>query len=390
MPSLKEDPFLAYDFVVIGGGMAGVSVADALAGGARVALLESERHLGYHSTARSAALFAPAYGSDTFRALTQASEPFLSSPPGGEFPATLLRARGALLIARADQLPSLEAEIGGVERSGVRIERLSAAQARSRVRPLRADYVCAAAYEPGVRDIDVDGLFQGFVRRAKSAGVRFFSGADFGGVQWHAGLWHLQLGAQSLRAPVVVNAAGAWAELIAARFGAAPLGLEVLRRSAALIEAPAGEDVAGWPAVFDVDDQFYLKPDAGRLLISPADEEPVAPCDAYADDLTIAVAVERIEAAFEIDVARVQRTWAGLRTFASDRDPVIGYDARVPGFFWCAGHGGYGIQTAPAFSALAAAIAKNEPVPEGLQAAGITAAAVSPARFALAAARPRS
>ena len=390
MPSLKADPLLAYDFVVIGGGMAGVSVADALARGARVALLESERHLGYHSTARSAALFAPAYGTDTFRALTQASEPFLSSPPAGEFPATLLRARGALLIARADQLASLEAEIAGVERSGVRIERLSGAQARSRVRPLRADYVSAAAYEPGVRDIDVDGLFQGFVRRAKSAGVRFFSGADFGGAQWHAGLWHLQLGAQLLRTPVVVNAAGAWAELIAARFGAAPLGLEVLRRSAALIEAPAGEDIAGWPAVFDVDDQFYLKPDAGRLLISPADEEPVAPCDVHADDLTIAVAVERIEAALEIDVARVQRTWAGLRTFASDRDPVIGYDARVPGFFWCAGHGGYGIQTAPAFSALAAAIAKNEPLPEGLQAAGITAAAVSPARFALAAALPRT
>ena len=381
MPAVSAEASAAYDFLVIGGGMAGVSIADALAGDARVALLEAEAHLGYHSTARSAALFAPAYGSDAFRALTRASEPFLASPAAGEFPASLLAPRGALLIARADQLGALQQEIESVERSRVPIERLSGAQACTKVARLRSDYVSAAAYEPGVRDIDVDGLFQGLVRRAKRAGVRFFSGAAFGSAQRRAGLWHLQLGADELRAPVVINAAGAWADLIAARFQAMPLGLKVLRRSAALIEAPAGEDISGWPAIFDIDDRFYLKPDAGRLLISPADEEPVVPCDAHAEDLTIAVAVERIEAAFDINVARAQRIWAGLRTFAPDRDPLIGYDSRVPGFFWCAGQGGYGIQSAPAFAALAAAIARGEPVPEPLQAEGVTAAAVAPARL---------
>ena len=179
--------------------MAGVSVAAALASDVRVALLESEPHLGYHSTARSAALFAPAYGSDTFRALTQASEPFLSSPAAAGFPATLLRPRGALVIARADQRGSLQAEIASVERSGVPVERLSGAQARARVARLREPYVSAAAYQPGVRDIDVDGLFQGFLRRAKSAGVGIFRGTQFGEPQWRAGLWHLQPDARQLR-----------------------------------------------------------------------------------------------------------------------------------------------------------------------------------------------
>jgi D-arginine dehydrogenase len=371
-----------YDFIIIGGGMAGVSVADALAPAAKVALLEAEAELGYHSTARSAALFAPAYGSTAFRILTRASEAFLDAPGAPGFPVSVLSPRGALLIARTDQAASLQAEMDSVRAAGVSIVALSGAEARERVGALRASYVAAAAYEPGVRDIDVEGLFRGFIRRARALGVEFHNGVRWHAPRWHDGLWELQLEDRELRGRVVINAAGAWAEQVGMKFGAAPLGLAVLRRSAAIIDAPPGTDVSRWPAIFDAEDQFYLKPDAGRLLISPADEEPVVPGDAYAEDVAIAVAVERIEAALDLEVRRVHRTWAGLRTFAPDRNPVIGYDARVPGFFWCAAQGGYGIQTAFAFSRAAAALARGESLPGALRDDGLTPAALSPARFA--------
>jgi D-arginine dehydrogenase len=348
-----------------------------------VALLEVEPQLGYHATARSAALFAPAYGSTAFRILTRASEAFLAAPAAEGFPASALSPRGALLIARADQTASLEAEIASVRAGGVGILALTGTEARARVSALREGYVAAAAFEPGVRDIDVEGLFRGFVRRARALGVQFHQGAQWHSPRWHEGGWQLQLAAHTIRGRVVINAAGAWADEVAQQFKAAPLGLAVLRRSAAIIDAPAGSDVAGWPAIFDAEDRFYLKPDAGRLLISPADEEPVVPGDAYAQDVTIAVAVERIQAALDLDVKRVHRSWAGLRTFAPDRDPVIGFDRHVPGFFWCAGQGGYGIQTAYAFSRAAAALAGGGPLPQALLDDGLTPAGLSPARLQL-------
>jgi len=370
-----------HDFINIGGGMAGVSVADALAGSASVALLEAEPELGYHSTARSAALFAPAYGSTAFRILTRASEAFLEAPGAAGFPASTLSPRGALFIARAEQTASLHAEMASVRASGLRIVALTGAEARTRVAALREGYVAEAAFEPGVRDIDVEGLFRGFIRRARAQGVQLHSGVRWHSPSWHEGGWRLQLAGAEIRGRVIINAAGAWADAVAQQFAAAPLGLAVLRRSAAIIDAPPGTDVSAWPAIFDAEDQFYLKPDAGRLLISPADEEAVAPGDAYAEEVAIAVAVERIQAALDLDVRRVHRSWAGLRTFAPDRDPIIGYDPRVPGFFWCAGHGGYGIQSAFGFSRAAAALARQQALPRELADGGLTSAALSPERF---------
>jgi D-arginine dehydrogenase len=372
---------LPFDFIVIGAGMAGVSVADALAGSARVALLESEAHPGYHATGRSAALFAPSYGSATFSALTRASADFLREPPERFAATPVLRRRGALYLAHAAQLASLHAEIEQMRRNGAEVESLSPQEARALVPALRRDYVAAAAYEPDVHDIDVEALFQAFIRRGRTAGVQLFSSTRLGVPHWHHGAWHVPLGQQEIEGRVVINAAGAWADQVAGLFGIRPLGLQVLRRSAAVIDAPPGTDAAGWPAVFDIDEQFYLKPEAWRLLISPADEEPVAPCDAYAEDLTIALAVDRIQSALDIDVVRVHRSWAGLRTFARDRDPVIGYERAVPGFFWCAGQGGYGIQTSPALAQLAAALAQQRPIPDTIAAEGVTALAVDPQRL---------
>lgn len=372
---------MPFDFIVIGAGMAGVSVADALAGSARVALLESEAHPGYHSTGRSAALFAPSYGSATFTALTRASAAFLLAPPERFASSTVLRRRGALYLAHDGQVASLHAEIEQMRRNGAEVESLSPQAARALVPALRRDYVAAAAYEREVHDIDVEALFQAFIRRGRAAGVQLFSSTRLGVPRWHQGTWHVPVGQRQIEGRVVINAAGAWADQVAGLFGVQPLGLQVLRRSAAVIDAPPGTGVAGWPAVFDIDEQFYLKPEAGRLLISPADEEPVAPCDAYAEDLTIALAVDRIQNALEIDVARVHRSWAGLRTFARDREPVIGYEHAIPGFFWCAGQGGYGIQTSPALAQLAAALAQERQVPDAIAAEGVTALAVDPQRL---------
>jgi D-arginine dehydrogenase len=371
-----------FDFIVVGAGMAGASVAAALASTARVALVEAERHPGYHATARSAALFAPNYGSAIFRALTRASRTFLGSPPEDFAPHPLLHPRGALYLARADQLERLQAAREGMHAAAGRIEMLSVGAALAKVPRLRPGYLAAALYESDVYDIDVAALLQGFLRQGKALGVRLHVGDRCGAPEWRAAAWHLRVNGETLSAPVLVNATGAWADELAIACGAAPLGLQAMRRTAALVDAPADVPVAAWPAVFDVDEQFYFKPDAARLLISPAEEEPHPPGDVYADDLMVATGIERIEAVLDLEVRRVGHSWAGLRTFAPDRNPVIGFDTRVPALLWCAGQGGYGIQSAPACAQLAAALARGEAVPPPIAAEGVTAEAVSPARFA--------
>jgi D-arginine dehydrogenase len=362
--------------------MAGASIAASLARTARVALIEAEQQPGFHSTARSAALFAPNYGSALFRALTRASAAFMRSPPENFCTHPLLHLRGALYLARTEQQERLEAARREILATGAAVEALSPQAALARVPRLRPDYLAAALYEPNVHDIDVAALLQGFLRQGKALGVQLHVGARCGAPERHSGAWHLDVNGETLCAPVLLNAAGAWADAFAVSCGAPPLGLQPMRRTAALIDPPTGVSFESWPAVFDVEERFYFKPDATRLLISPADEEPHPPGDVYPDDLMVAVAIERIETALDIEVRRVGHTWAGLRTFAPDRNPVIGFDAGVPGLFWCVGQGGYGIQSAPACAQLAAALARGEPVPATIAAEGVTAEAVSPARFA--------
>ena len=378
----------AFDFIVVGAGMAGASVAAALAPTARVALIEAEPQPGFHATARSAALFVPNYGSPTFRALTRASGAFLRAPPDDFSAHPLLRPRGALYLARAGQQQPLERILRGLRAANSVVEILSPEAARTKVPCLRPDYLVASLYEPDVHDIDVASLLQGFLRQGKALGVRLYVGTQCSAPERHGEAWQVHALDERLSAPVLVNAAGAWADELAAACGAKPLGLRPLRRTAALIDAPEGVTVDAWPAVFDVDEEFYFKPDASRLLISPADEEPSPAGDAYADDLTVALAVERIEGALDFEVRRVRHSWAGLRTFAPDREPVIGYDATVPGLFWCAGQGGYGIQSAPACAQLAAALARGEAIPAAIAGEGVTAELVSPARFSSRASEP--
>lgn len=370
-----------FDFIVVGGGIAGAGIADELAASARVALLEAEAHPGYHSSARSAALFAPNYGSGPFRALARVSGAFLRSPPHDFCATPLLRPRGALNIARSDQIAQLETSASEIRARGGDIRDLSFAAARELLPLLRSTYVARATYEPDVFDIDVAALLQGFLRRGKERGVQLLLGERVTAARFDGSAWQLSGQGEHISGRVLVNAAGAWADELVTACGGKPLGLRPLRRTAALIEAPAQQPVNNWPAVFDIDERFYLKPDAGRLLISPADEEPTPPGDVYADDLAVALAVDRIQEALDIEVHRVKHSWAGLRTFAPDRNPVIGFDAQLPSFFWFCGQGGYGIQTSPAASQLAAALARGEPVPQELAALGLTATQVSPTRL---------
>ena len=373
---------MEYDFIVIGAGIAGASIAYELSKTARVCVVERESHPGYHSTGRSAALFAPSYGGREFRALTRASAPFFDRPPAGFSEQPLLRARGCMYIAREDQRLQLAQMIRELRDSGGNITMLDAGAARSYVPLLKQGYAVEAALDNDAMDIEVDALHQGFLRGARAAGATLFNNAPVEQVERRADKWCVTLPEATATAPVLINAAGAWADQVAALCGADPVGLQPRRRTALLTEAPAGVDIRQWPAVIDADERFYFKPEAGKLLISPADETAVEPCDVQPEELDVAIGVDRVEAALDYQVNHVSHRWAGLRTFAQDRVPVVGFDARVPGFFWCAGQGGYGIQSAPAFARTAAALAQRLPLPQDVLNEGLIVDKILPHRFA--------
>ncbi len=344
------------DIIIIGGGMAGISAAAKLAPHASVTVLEREGALGYHATGRSAAIFIRNYGNATLRALNASSEPELMEPAGiSEH--TLLSPRGEMLFGMDSERPKLEAYAEGA----TGIDWLTRAEALALVPILRPERVDTAIIERGAQEIDVDRMLQGYARLARSQGAKIVSNAGVTGLSWAAGVWHVTTLAGVFQAPIIINASGAWADEVAILAGLGRLGLQPMRRSAALIPAPEGRDVSQWPLFADASDGFYAKPDAGRLMISPVDEDPVAPQDAWADDMVLAEGLDRYEQAVTVPVTRVDRNWAGLRTFAPDRTPVVGFDPRAAGFFWLAGQGGYGIQTAPALSDLTADLILNHP-----------------------------
>jgi D-arginine dehydrogenase len=368
------------DVLVIGAGIAGACLAASLPAGLAVVLLEQEDQPGYHATGRSAALFSEAYGPGPVRALTRASRDFFFDPPEDFGPHPLVTPRGVLYVATEAQLPALQALAAkpGIAEATQLVDSFRAEM----LSPLLAqDYAAGGLHEAGARDIDVHALHTGFLRRVKAAGGRLFTGARVAALERRAGLWQATTVQGVFAAPVVVNAAGAWADQIAALAGLAPRGLQPHRRTAMIVAAPDLEGLADSAMVIDVDEQFYWKPDAGRLLLSLADETPMDPCDVQPDEMDIAIAVDRIEQATTLRVRRIERSWAGLRTFVADRTPVIGYDAAAEGFFWLAGQGGYGIQSAPAAGRLAAALLTGADIPLDLTVQGVAPADFSPARF---------
>ena len=246
---------------------------------------------------------------------------------------------------------------------------------------LREDRLDGGIFDPDARMIDVDALLQAFLRGARRAGAELRTGAEVTGMAREAGGWRAETAAGPVFAPVVVNAAGAWAGVVATMAGACPIAVEPKRRTGVIVDPPAGVEVAGWPLVLDARETFYFKPDAGKLMLSPADETPSEPMDAFADELDVAVAIDRVQAVADLPVRRVSHSWAGLRTFSPDRTPIVGFDAVATGFFWLAGQGGYGLQTSAAMGELAASLIRGEGLPANLAAEGVELAALDPGRF---------
>lgn len=369
------------DIVIVGAGIAGASAAYALAPHARVVVLEREERPGYHSTGRSAALFSATYGNAPVRALARAGRPFLESPPPGFAAHPILSPRGSLVYGDAARRDELAARCDDWRRTGTEVRLLSGAEVRALVPPLRETVAEVGILEPGARDIDVDALHQGFLRAAKAGGATFMMNAELRVAGFSSGRWRLDTTAGELSTGVLVNAAGAWADEVALIAGIAPLGIQPLRRTAVIFECARFGGPQSWPMAVNAAETLYFKADAGRFLASPADQTPSSPCDAQPEELDVATLIDRLERETLFEVKRLTAKWAGLRSFASDRTPVCGFDPGEPAFFWLAGQGGYGIKTSPALSALAAALILQRAVPAQLVDAGVDPQALSPARL---------
>lgn len=373
-----------FDILIVGAGIAGASLAWRLAGQRSVALLERESQPGYHSTGRSAAMFMESYGPPMVRALTRASRAFYERPPEG-FDAGLMQPRGVIYLATHGQEKELAQTRKELSPSCPGLVTWDAGTTLAHVPCLRPELVHGALYDAGAQDLDVHALHQGFLR-----GFRRKAGAD-GELRTNAFItqaahdgryWTLQLNdGQALRAKTVVNAAGAWADELAAVFGAKPIGLVPHRRSAFTFKAPEGVDPSPWPAVVGVDESYYFKPDAGQLLGSPANADPTVPHDVVPEELDIAMGIHQIESVSTLTIRRPASTWAGLRSFVPDGEMVIGQDDACPGFFWLAAQGGYGIQSAAGASALADALLRQAALPDELRQQGVEASALSPSRL---------
>lgn len=374
----------SFDFAIIGAGIAGASAGYELAARARVIVLEREAQPGYHTTGRSAALYTETYGNAVMRALTTASKAFYLRPPPGFADGPLLTPRGTLLVAGGGQLAALEATREACAALVDNLEWWDAGRVRAHVPVFAPGQVAAGLYEPDAMDIEVHRLHQGFLRGLRARGGEVRCDAPVTALHREGSRWRIRVPGGEVHAGVVINAAGAWADEFAALAGAMPAGLQPMRRTAITFDPPAGAAIHHWPAVLDVDEQWYFKPDAGRLLASPADETPSPPCDAQPDEYDVAVLVDRITSATTLAVPAIHSRWAGLRSFVADRTVVAGYDPGVADFFWLAGQGGYGIQTAPAMGRTAAALALGEPLPAEVRDLGVEAAMLAPGRAALA------
>jgi D-arginine dehydrogenase len=361
-----------FDIAIIGAGIVGAAVAHFTAPRLRVLLLEAEATPGYHTTGRSAALYAPAYGPPQVRALTRASRAFFDAPPAGFASVPLLKPRPSMFVGGESDREALLAMHAHLLAEGIAVELLDGEQAQRRVPVLRPEACTLALVDPGSSDIDVDALLQGFLRGARAAGAQLARDARISTLQADAAGWQLTAAdGRQWRARQVVNAAGAWADEVGALAGVPRIGLEPRRRTAFVFEPPAGVAIADWPAVVAADESWYLKPEAGLLLGSPANADPVHPHDVVAEEFDVALGIHRIESATTLQIRRPRRTWAGLRCFVADGEPVCGPDPAAPGFFWAAALGGYGIQSSPAFGQLCAALLCSEAPPAALQAQGL-------------------
>lgn len=370
-----------YDIVIIGGGIAGLSLAYFLSPHRSVAVLEREEAIGYHSTGRSAAEFVLRYNAAEICQLATISKGFFDRPPEGFSDVPLLRQRGGVMIASAEKLQRFEKLLAEERAFTPEIERLTKDEAIARVPILKAEYVAATFYDPNFWDIEVENLLQGYVKGARRNGCEILERQEILGAQHDGPAWLLRTAGGEIGAKIVVNAAGAWADPIATLFGVKPAGIVPHRRTAITVDLPAGVDAANLPEINEIDEAFYMKPEGGRLLASPADATPCEASDVQPEEIDVAWAAHYVEEATTINVQRIAKSWAGLRSFSPDRLPVIGFGAERPDFFWLAGQGGYGILTSPALGALAASLLTDTAPPEGFRADGLDSSVFDPRRF---------
>jgi D-arginine dehydrogenase len=343
------------DIIVIGGGIAGLSAAAELSRDASVMVLEAEEQIGFHSSGRSATMVHYALGDRLVRALTLASRAFFESPPDGFSEIPLGRRMPVLVHAREDEreaLDALECDIIAF----ADLERLDARGVHELCPLLRDDAVHGIADRDGIR-LDPNALLQGYLRMLRHAGDELVTAARVASVERRGGVWTVTVeGGASYSAPILVNAAGAWADKVASMAGAAPIGLQPLRRTIITFDAPPGTNLEDLPFAKTVGDQLYFASESGRLFASPMDEVPTEACDAQAEELEVALAAYRVEERTTIKVDRILSRWAGLRTFTPDRNPAVGFAPDADGFFWLAGQGGFGLQTSPAMARIAASL----------------------------------
>jgi D-arginine dehydrogenase len=363
-----------FDVVVIGAGIAGASVAAFLSEHCRVALLEAEEAAGYHTTGRSAALWTANYGPRDVRLLTQLSRAFFETPPEGFTAVPLLRRRPVLFLAQAHQLPDLDEAVA----EGAGLRRITVAEAKTMLPPLRDGFAAGAAVEDDAFDLDVSAIHQGFLRQLHTRNGILALRNRAGRITRASGAWQVETSSGAMfHAGVVVNAAGAWGDEVAEIAGAAPIGLLPKRRTAAIID-PSPWDAEHWPMVLDVSEDWYARPEARtRLMVSPADETLSHPHDVQPEEIDIATGIDRMQRALDIEVRRVEHSWAGLRTFTPDGSLAFGWDHGQKEFFWCVGQGGYGIQTSPAAGRLAADLVLGRSPGDAKPAVG----AIDPQRF---------
>ncbi len=369
------------DFLIIGGGIAGASTGYFLSRHGKVAVLERESHAGYHSTGRSAALYTVAYGTPQVRALTAASRAFFDNPPEGFVEHPILTPRGEMTVDFEGNPEELQRQFDSARDSVPEMRLLDADEACAIVPVLRREKVHGAMLDPSAADIDTDGLLQGYLRGIRRNGGSVQLDSEALEISRIDDAWEVRCAQQTYRAAVLVNAAGSWSDKIAELAGAAPLGLTPKRRAAFLFSPPEGVDSHAWPVLVSLDESFYFKPDAGMLLGSPANADPVEPHDVQPEELDIALGIYQIEEHTTLSIRRPSHTWAGLRSFFADGDLVSGYDPATPGLYWVAGQGGYGIQTSAAMGEASAALIRREALPEHLTRHGLTAEMLSPARL---------
>lgn len=370
-----------YDYLIIGAGIAGASTGYFLASHGKTLLLEREAQPGYHSSGRSAALYTVAYGTPQVRALTAASRVFYDAPPDGFAEHPLLTPRGELVVDFSGDAAELQRQYEQAREHVAEARLLSADEACALVPVLRRELVHGALFDPSAADIDTAALHQGYLRGIRQQGGEIHCHREVISISRLADGWQVDCAGQSYRASVLINAAGAWCDEIAGLAGLSGIGLQPKRRAAFTFNGLEGIDCQHWPALVNLDESFYFKPDAGLLLGSPANADPVLPHDVQPEELDIALGIHQIETHTTLQIRRPAHTWAGLRSFVADGDLVGGFDTQAENFFWVAAQGGYGIQTSAAMGQACAALIRRQPLPQPLLEAGLSEAMLSPARL---------